>query len=768
MNSKNLIYAPRLKTDTLFHLLDGNFRYEGVVDRTIRLVEKNYLCNADTWKSFVDVYRQTADKDGGWSCEFWGKMMRGASLTYQYTRNDELYSVLTGAVKDMLSTEQPTGEFSACAEEMKFGGWDMWGRKYILLGFEYYLEICKDGELEAAIIKAICRHADRIMERVGAEEGKIGITDACAAWSGLPASSILEPYMRLYNLTGEKRYFDFAKYIVECGGIKDGNIWDDAYSDEKHPYQYKIRKAYEMMSCFEGLIEYYRVTGIEKYKESAVRYAKKIIESDVTIIGCAGCEHELFDNAARTQLDTEYDGVMQETCVTVTWMKFCHQLLLLTGDPAFADQIELSSYNAMLGSVNDYGITDAIEGMPFDSYSPLLYGTRARLSGGFRKLENLNYGCCGCIGSAGTALMALSSAMSSADGIYVNLYYPGEICADSPSGNRFVLKIDTKYPAENKIRITFVSETEENMKIAVRIPAYSKNNTFSINGGDVQSVNSGYHAVERLWKNGDVIELDIDTRVRTFRTEGVDENSKYHVALYKGPVVLARDARLGEQIDAPVDIAEDENGFVAAEISNTADFPTNIELKIPMKDGSYITAIDYASAGKTYKRDSAMTAWMATKAYWEPDFSKTLVLASRGSEIRRYFFIGEDNLVHGSIGTVALTPWKAVDAGDGYVRLLAPCGKYITVADTVPYSYASMEEYTEDDCQKWKFVHFLRNYYILVHKKTGCALYEQVPNGMYRLFSTEKGCDGRYPSDISNFNIDVNVLIRVTNAPWDI
>ena len=43
---------------------------------------------------------------------------------------------------------------------------------------------------------------------------------------------------------------------------------------------------------------------------------------------------------------------MQETCVTVTWIKLCYQLLRITGDSVYADEIEKSVYNALYGAVN--------------------------------------------------------------------------------------------------------------------------------------------------------------------------------------------------------------------------------------------------------------------------------------------------------------------------------------------------------------------------------------------------------------------------------
>ena len=209
-----------------------------------------------------------------------------------------------------------------------------------------------------------------------------------------------------------------------------------------------------MMSCFEGLLEFYRVTKNERYKTAVVNFARLVLESDISIIGCSGCTHELFDYSARRQSTTTYPGIMQETCVTVTWMKFCFQLLGITGDSVFADAIETSVYNAMLGAVNSYD-SPMIKGMPFDSYSPLFMGLRSRNTGGYQEMENHTeaYGCCACIGAAGTGLMALTSTMLAENGIYMNLYIPGAVHAYSPSGKPVRLLVNTLYPASSKINI---------------------------------------------------------------------------------------------------------------------------------------------------------------------------------------------------------------------------------------------------------------------------------------------------------------------------
>jgi hypothetical protein len=100
---------------------------------------------------------------------------------------------------------------------------------------------------------------------------------------------------------------------------------------------------------------------------------------------------------------------MQETCVTVTWMKLCLQMLRLTGDLKYAHQIEISAYNAFIGAIctPDEMDEDANFGVPLPviSYSPLRRDRRSEKTGGKKKItpEGAVYGCCVAIAAAAWA-----------------------------------------------------------------------------------------------------------------------------------------------------------------------------------------------------------------------------------------------------------------------------------------------------------------------------------------------------------------------------
>lgn len=638
---------PRLKTDKLFVDYQNTYQYSGFVNNTFDFVLNTQLMRGDLWARFVQQFREDADYDAGWKGEFWGKMMRGACFVYSYSRNEELYDLLSHTVAEMIDSSDRNGRISSYGENHEFDGWDVWCRKYVLLGMQYFLEICKEDKLKEKIIQSMCAQVDYMISKVGKEDGKKDITSCTRHWRGLNASSILEPIIRLYSVTREQKYFDFANYIVDSGATDVENIFRLAYEDHMYPYQYPVTKAYEMMSCFEGLLEFYRVTGEEWYKVSVVNFANKIIESDFTVIGSCGCTHELFDHSTVRQANTTNEKIQQETCVTVTLMKFLYQLTLLTGDTKYVDAFETSFYNAYLGAVNTEKVIEPtirelhpdwnIEPLPFDSYSPLTAGTRGNGIGGLQRMsDNHYYGCCACIGSAGIGLVPKMQLLTTEDGFALNLFINGEITSKTPQDNdiRFVIK--TEYPKEGKIEIEVNAETPESFKLDLRNPYWSKKTSVTVNGDFVKE-EKGYISIYREWKKGDMIEISLDMSIRaiyptpygtdilmnkviwgknyvvpTFDKE--DPKAKNHIALQRGPIMLAQDSRLGYCVDDPMSIKIGSDGCVDADITDVKEYDAIIAVKIPLTNGEFITVTDYASAGKLWTEQSKMAVWMNTES----------------------------------------------------------------------------------------------------------------------------------------------------------
>ncbi len=657
-DSRHAVNAKRIATDTLFLDTDVICRFTGRLDQAIHYIEDFQLLDPENWCRFVNQFRLQPDAgDLGWRGEYWGKMMRGAAFTYSYTKNEKLYRVLSDTVEDMLTAIDSLGRISTYPVESEFNGWDIWCRKYVLLGMQYYLEICTDEDRIRRMMDSMCRQVDYMIEKIGpAGDGKRPITSASNYWQGLNASSLLEPVVRLYDLTGCEKYLDFARYIVGEGGLSSCDIFELAYQDVADPYQYPITKAYEMMSCFEGLLEYYRVTGEKKYRTAVVNFARRVMLSDITVIGSAGCTHELFDHSAVHQNDPKWNdpkdprwhGAMQETCVTVTWMKFCMQLLLLTGNAAFADSFEQALYNAYLGSINTqkklntelirsyYGGEAIEEPLPFDSYSALLPGTRGVKIGGLKLMPDKHYyGCCACIGSAGTGMISKVALMLHRAGVTVNLYIPGEIETRTPAGQKLIFETVTAYPADGKIVIRPRLASEEEFEIRLRVPAWTRKNSITVNGEPVGAA-IGYTTIKRVWNTGDTVELNLDMTARLIRPQRCEkdvvftefrgqpvmyalprvfvesEEARYHIAIRRGPLVLARDARLGQDIDEKIDLLSAADDSVEL-LPIDSPFPAEVAFAIPQADGDPVRVVDYASAGQTWDEESRYGCWLPTK-----------------------------------------------------------------------------------------------------------------------------------------------------------
>ena len=624
----------------------NEIRLTGIADRTLHWVEDHQLLDRALWQKFVRQFRIHSDSaNKGWRGEYWGKMMRGAVMVYQYTRNPSLYEILTETVKDLLTTQNADGSFSTYEPYNEFQRWDLWCRKYVMLGMEHYLEICTDENLKQRILTALCAHADAVLAKIGDRaEGKLPITETSKLYGGMSSVSILEPIIRLYRLTGETRYLRFAEYILSTGGSLDINIFELAYQDEIAPYAYGVNKAYEMMSCFEGVIEYYEVTGNEYYRDAALRFAKKVMETDVTVIGCCGTVSEFFDRSSVRQTEKP-EGALQETCVSVTWMKLCRRLFAVSGDPVFPDAIEQTYYNAYLSTLNTERCHARNRGLsfldgcvptvlPFDSYSPLIPGVRGLLTGGAQLLDDgTYYGCCACIASAGAALYPQSMLWNANNGaLLLSGYENGELPAVLPSGQKFRITISGNYPAPGKIRISLQLERPEVFPFGLRIPAWSEQSRLTVNGEE-QPVGQGIHFIEREWKSGDTLDLELDFRVVITRAPIYEKETIYQinwqtgkcdpvevsqspearnfVSFRQGPITLATDRRLGRNPNRAVKLSLHSGESVRSCQVDPRRIPypcmNACIVKLPEEE---VLLTDYASTGRLWSKESESAAWI--------------------------------------------------------------------------------------------------------------------------------------------------------------
>lgn len=571
-------------------------------------------CLARSVKAF-DGRRLAAVFEGssetqGWQTEFWGKWMLGA-VPLAHCRPDEaaLCAEIAASVETLLAAQRPNGYLGNYAEEAQAtgSGWDIWGRKYAMLGLLCYYDFTGD----ASARDAVCRVADHLMTQVGEGPGRKAIC-ATGMFKGMPSASILGAFVRLWRCTGEPRYRAFADFIVSqledaedgphliskaLAGVDVGSRFPFPAGWERWWSRENGMKAYEMMSCYKGLAEYAEATGDSRCLASAVAAARNILATEINVAGSGSAFECWYHGAARETIPAHRT---METCVTVTWLLLCGTLLRLTHDPIFADAFEQTFHNAFLAAL-------ACDGSDFCKYLAL---EGVRTPGEAQCGMELN--CCTASGPRGFVALLEHVLSTEEDGVYVNLYVESYTSVSLATGGpRVTVEQKTAYPADGAVRLTVRPDRAEAFTLHLRMPAWCARAGMRINSEAEQVIEAGagFFPIHRLWQPGDTVELTFDMPCRVVRKDG-------HFALFRGPVLLARDARFGDgDIHAPIEPPDVLTPIVppSPEIGQafSARLRTGVDLEAPGgQTPREIHFCDFASAGNTWDADSVYRTWL--------------------------------------------------------------------------------------------------------------------------------------------------------------
>ena len=112
-------------------------------------------------------------------------------------------------MREILSVQDDRGRISGYDVDTEFTSWDMWERKYVMLGMMYFLEICQDTSLRETIVSSLMRQADYILAHVGPNGMDIRTTSAhwegLNSCSGLPSKANSKTFIRGYPVLRIKR-----------------------------------------------------------------------------------------------------------------------------------------------------------------------------------------------------------------------------------------------------------------------------------------------------------------------------------------------------------------------------------------------------------------------------------------------------------------------------------------------------------------------------------------------------------------------------------
>jgi DUF1680 family protein len=442
-----------------------------------------------------------------------GKWLHAATLTWASTRNDALRAKLDRVVSRLIATQKEDGYLGTYADGAHWGmgkdqQWDVWVHKYVLIGLLTYHNHTGDQ----ASLEASKKIGDLLVSTfsINGDSGKRLDLNERSTHAGMASGSVLEPMVLLYRATGNEKYLSFARFIADNWEANNGPKIISTLTEKRSVKLTADGKAYEMLSCLVGLCELHRTTGEQRYLIPAINAWNDITANHLLITG-SGSSRE-FWTSPRQFLSSAKDDTA-ETCVTVTWIQLTQQLLRLTGDPRYAEEIEKTFYNHLAAAQKPDG-------------SAWTYFTA--LDG--KKSYQTEQNCCTSSGPRGWALLPTCVYMTNDDGIVVN-FLTSSSASLKINGETVIVRQETLFPVSGSVTIAVTVPKPMKFALRVRVPSWSKIDGLKAKPGD-------YWLLRQTWSRTQTIKLDFDIPVRILTGEG-SNNGK--VAIARGPQVLAVD-----------------------------------------------------------------------------------------------------------------------------------------------------------------------------------------------------------------------------------
>ena len=532
----------QVKVEMAFEPADlAGTRYEGWIADRMRVNVEKRLLQLDL-DMILDPYVNRPGKQW-WAGEHVGKYLHAATHAWRFTGDERLRKRMDSTVRKLIQTQLPDGYLGTYGEGDHFGEgdgigwdgpvWDVWTHKYNLIGLlTYYQATGHEPALEASR-----RAADLMYGLFVVEKRSMRLA---SSHQGMATTSVLEPMALLYRLTGEPRYLEFCHAIIDAWEDEsDPETWMseeegcrllNSLLEHGNVYRTANRKAYEMLSNLVGLLELYRVDPDERYLTACRNAWDDIATKRLYVTGTASY-HEKFTPDGRLP-----PGVAAgEGCVTVTWLQLTRHLLELTGEVRYADELERTTYNALLAAQSP--LTGEVT-----YFVPLL--GRKHYNGHDAKMTPA-ISCCSSSIPRGIAMIpTFASGVLNGKPALLQ-YIPGKhVLAYGGEGRRKVtLHVGGDYPLTGDLEVQVEPAQADRFSVVLRAPSWATGFVATVDGATHTPSGSRLIEIQRVWSPGDTIRVKIPLEIR--RVPDRDETSNA-VAFVRGPQVLATDTAVEE------------------------------------------------------------------------------------------------------------------------------------------------------------------------------------------------------------------------------
>lgn len=378
---------------------------------------------------------------------------------------------------------------------------------------------------------------------------------------GVPGHEEIEiGLVKLYRVTGEKKYLDLAKFFVDQRGNSEGHKLYGPYHQDHKPFVeqrkavgHSVRAGY----LYAGASDLAALTGSNEYNESLFSIWNDIVEHKTYLTGGIGSEPHIEGFGPDYQLPNK--TAYTETCAAISMMLWNHRLFLLTGDVKYMDVFERTLYNGFLPGIS-------LEGDTYFYPNPLESDGIYKFNHGMIKRSPwFDTSCCPV--NIVRVLPSLSGYIYSTKGrdIFINLFI-GNTTELDIDGKKIKLSQTTKYPWDGSVKLK-IEEVDKDLSagLKIRVPGWARNivlpgNLYKyvdgkkssigllINGKNQRvQIENGFIIIDKnYWKPGDTVEISFEMKVKKVISNKNVAANKGKIAFERGPLVYC-----AEQVDNP-------------------------------------------------------------------------------------------------------------------------------------------------------------------------------------------------------------------------
>jgi len=478
------------------------------------------------------------------------KTIEGASYILQTYPDNKLKAYIDSVLDIVAAAQEPDG-YLYTARTMnpkhphEWAGPTRWSKEEDLSHELYNLGHMVDGAVahwqatgSTKFLDIAKRYADCVVREVGPNKGQ-----ACV----VPGHQIAEMALaRLYLATGEKKYLDEAKFLLDYRGKTTiTHEYSQAHKpvvEQDEAVGHAVRATY----MYAGMADVAALTGNTDYTQAIDRIWENIVGKKLYITGGIGATSS--GEAFGPNYYLPNMSAYCETCAAIGNVYVNHRLFLLHGDAKYYDVLERTLYNGLISGV-------ALDGGSFFYPNPLeSMGQHQRQPW---------FGCACCPSNICRFIPSLPGYIYAVKdkNLYVNLFLSNSTEV-KVNGKTVKLSQSTAYPYDGDISIRVDGNSAGLFTLKLRIPGWVKNQVVpsdlyaysdtnrpswkvTVNGKETTAelTADGYYSIARKWKKGDQVQIHFDMPVRTVRANDLVEADQGMVSIERGPLVYCAEFR---------------------------------------------------------------------------------------------------------------------------------------------------------------------------------------------------------------------------------